>query len=369
MKKLGVFVFIAAFLLPAITSIFFIPSNAATDSKVSLPLKVGFLLVGPIGDNGFNSAHNKGRLYLESVMHGKVQTNIAERVPENAEVERVLEKMIAQGDRLIFTPSYGFLEPMSRVAKRHPDVIFMQINRLQTANNIGAYYSHQYQPQYIAGIVAGRMTKTNKLGCVAGHPVPPGLQQINSFIIGARSVNPKATVRVIWINSWSDPSLEAEAVKSLAENGIDVVTNFQDNQNTILKSAEDQKIYAIGCWSDGHALAPHSWLTGSCIEWGPLYAKIAQQVIDGTWKPHIYADGMEGGYIRVSSFGPAVPASVRKEALAAEDKIMHGQLSIFEGPLKDRDGIERLKPGEKANLKWLTEMNFLVPGVEGALPK
>lgn len=267
-------------------------------------------------------------------------------------------------------PSYGFLEPAVRVAQRHPDVVFMQINRFQTAKNIGTYFSHQYQPMYLAGMAAGRVTKTNKLGFVAAHPVPPLVQAVNSFMLGARLVNPKVTTRVVFINNWSDAPLEAEAVKSLNESGCDVIAHAQDNQNTILSTCESLNIYSAGFYTDAHQLAPKGWLTGACLDWGPFYVKIANSIKDGTWKPQAYTAGMEGneGYIKLSSFGRAVPPNVQKEILDKEKAIRSGKFVIFQGPMKDRDGKERIAAGQKLDIKQLSEMNWFVAGVQGALP-
>jgi basic membrane lipoprotein Med (substrate-binding protein (PBP1-ABC) superfamily) len=340
-------------------------------SKSNSPLKVGLLCVGPITDWGFNYAHNQGRLYLEKNSNGGIQTTIAEKIPESAEAERVLEKLIASGHRLIFTTSYGYLEPALRVAKRHPAVTFMQINRFQTAKNLGTYFSQQYQPMYLAGMVAGRMTKSNKLGFVAAHPVPPLLQAINSFTMGARSVNAKAETRVIFINNWSDAPLEVEAVKSLAEAGCDVVAHAQDNQNTILSACESLGIYSVGFYTDAHNLAPKGWLTGACLDWGPFYAKIANLVANNKWQPCVYAGGMESseGYVKLSSFGKAVPAKVRAEVMAQKELLEKGKFVIFSGPLKDRDGKERIAQGQTLDIKQLSEMNWFVSGVKGTSPK
>ncbi len=342
-----------------------IAKSADTDAGT---FKVGFLCVGSINDAGWNGAHNKGRLYLESKMPN-VKTTFAERIPENAEAERVLEKMIAQGNKLIFTTSYGFLEPALRVAARHPDVTFMQVNRFDTAKNLGTYFSHQYQPLYLAGVAAGRMTKTNKLGFLGAHPVPPLLQAANAFTLGARSVNPKVVTKVVWIGSWSDPPTEAEAMKGLVESGADVIGHIQDNQNTILKTAEGLGIYSVGCYNDAHELAPKGWLTGACLDWGPFYVQITKSVMDHTWKTGWRLAGMEGGYIKLATFGDAVPVKVRNELIGLENDIKSGKLVVFKGPLQDREGKQHLKPGEKADIKWLTNMDFFVPGIEGSLPK
>jgi basic membrane protein A and related proteins len=343
------------------------PMANAADSNAQA-FKVGFLCVGSINDAGWNAAHNKGRLYLESKM-SNVKTTFAERIPENAEAERVLEKMIAQGNKLIFTTSYGFLEPALRVAARHPDVTFMQVNRFDTAKNLGTYFSHQYQPLYLAGVVAGKMTKTNKLGFLGAHPVPPLLQAANAFTLGARSVNPKVVTKVVWIGSWTDPPTEAEAMKGLVESGVDVIGHIQDNQNTILKTAESLGIYSVGCYNDAHELAPKGWLTGACLDWGPLYVKITKSVMDHTWKSGCLVTGMDGGYIKLAAFGNAVPAKLQKEVTALEQDIKSGKLVVFQAPLEDREGKQRLTAGQKPDIKWLTNMDFFVSGIEGSLPK
>lgn len=356
-----------ALLLTAVILVWSPSETIAADTKSAPPLKVGFLAVGPVSDMGFNYANDKGRLFLEKEMHGQVQTTMAEKIPESAEAERVLEKMIAQGNKLIFTVSYGYLEPALRVAKRHPDVTFMQINRFQTGKNLGSFFSHQYQPMYLAGIAAGRLTKSNKLGFIGAHPVPPLLQAVNSFTLGARSVNPKAETKVVWINSWSDAPLESEAVKGLVETGCDVIAHAQDTQNTVLPTCESLGVYSCGFYTDGHKLAPKGWLTGASLDWGPFYVKIAKSVIDHTWKPVTHTAGMEGGYIKLSSFGKAVPAPVQAEITEKQKLIESGKFVIFHGPMKDRDGKERIAANQKPDLKELSEMNWFVPGIKGSL--
>jgi len=348
-----------------------IEQATAADAKKVVPLKVGFLAVGPVTDMGFNYANNQGRLFLAKQMPGQVETTIAEKIPESAEAERVMEKMIAQGNRLIFTVSYGFLEPALRVAARHPDCTFMQINRFQTAKNLGTFFPHQEQPMYLTGLVAGHMTKSNKLGFIAAHPVPPLLQMINSFTLAARSVNPKVETHVVWINSWSDPSLEAEAVKSLVETGCDVIAHAQDNQNTILPTCDSLGVYSCGLYTDGCKLAPKGWLTGASLNWGPFYEKIAKQVIDQTWKSTSYTAGMEGAesYTQLSSFGKAVPKAVQTQVNEKKKLIQDGKLVIFQGPMADREGKDRIPPGYKLTMKEMAEMNWFVAGVHGALPK
>lgn len=372
MKQLGgkqrLFYYLCGLVAMVLLATFASPVCRAENAG-SAPLKVGFLLVGPVSDRGFNYSHNRGRLYVDKESHGQMQTTMVESVPENAEAERVLERMIAQGNKLIFTPSYGFLEPALRVAARHPDVTFMQINRLQDAKNMSTYFSLQEQPMYLAGMVAGHMTKSNKLGFVGANPVPALISIINAFQLGAHSVNPQAQTYVTWINKWSDPPLEAEAVKSLVEKGCDVIGHAQDNQNTVLSAAEKAGVYSTGMYSDGRELAPKGWLTGACLDWGPFYLKVANSVRDHTWKKETYSPGMGGSYVKLASFGNAVPKPVQKEVLAEEKLIEKGEFNIFQGPLKDRDGKERIAAGGNADTKQLAEMTWFVPGVVGSLPK
>lgn len=339
------------------------------ESTVASPLKVGFLFVGPISDWGWSYAQNEGRLYVDSALRGKVQTTFAENVPEGADAERVMEKMIAQGVKLIFATSYAYLEPVLRVAARHPDVKFMQLSRFEKRENLATYFYLQFQPMYAAGIVAGRMTKTNKIGFVGSRQIPPILQTINAFTLGVRSVNPKAKVKVVWTNTWVDPALEAEAAKGLFDNGVDVLGFDLSNPVTIVKTAESSGVSVVGCYTDVHQFAPKCWLTGASFNWGPYYTKVAQSVMNSTWKSGLTICDAQGGGVKLSSFGVSVPKSVRDEATKAMTDIAQGKLTVFQGPVRDAEGKVRLAQGEKPNIKWLAGMDFFVPGVEGSLPK
>jgi basic membrane protein A and related proteins len=335
------------------------------------PLKVGFIMVGPVADLGWNYAHDQGRKFLEGSLKGKVKTTFAENIPESGEVERVMEKMIAQGNRLIFATSYGYLEPGLRVAARHPEVIIMQCQRSTppSAKNFGTYFANQYDPTYIVGVMAGRLTRTNKLGYVGGYPVPAVLSCLNAFTLGARSVNQKVKVQVVWINSWSDPPTEAEATKGLIESGVDVVASQLSSGVTTAQTAEKNGALSVGCNAELASLAPKGWISGNCWNWGPLYVKLAQEVMDHSWKPGDRMYSMKDGYVGLSSFGTVVSPKLRKEALTLKQQIENGKVIIFKGPLKDRDGKERVKAGDVADAKALREMNWVVDGVSGSLPK
>ncbi len=363
-----------SYLIPVILSLLSVLLyTTATPAAVNntKPLKVGFITVGPVTDWGYNYAHDQGRKFMEKSMPGQIETTIVEKIPENSDVERVMEKMIANGTKLIFATSYGYLEPTMRVAARHPDVIFESTGRNipDGIKNIGSYFAKQYQPMYVCGIVAGRMTRANSLGFVAAHPVPQVLQNINAFTLGARSINPAVRVHVIWINSWSDPPTEAEAAKGLIESGADVLTMHLDSPLTVVQTAEKYGAMSVGYHAPLRPFAPKGWLTGEMWHWGPLYAKIAQSVIDGTWKPGNPRYEMKDGYTKLAPFGTIVPAKVCKEALSMQKKIEEKKFVVFQGPLKDREGKERVPAGKLPSYDLIENMNWFVPGVEGPLPK
>ena len=342
--------------------------SISAENKQSPPLKVGFLCVGPITDNGYNAAHNLGRLYLQSHL-ANVQTTIADKVPENSDAERVMEKMIAHGNRLIFATSFGYLEPAERVAKRHPDVIIMQAWRPSAIKNIGSYSTYEYEPLYIVGVVAGKMTKTNKIGFVCGHPISQILQNLNAFALGVRLVNPTATVHVVWTNSWWDPPTEAEAAKGLVDSGVDVVGSTGTSAMTVAKAAAQNHAMVIDTETDLKRALPDNWLTGSHWNWGPMYCRIAKSVQDAAWKPENYCLGLKDGAVELSSFGNIVPNTLQTQARSLADQIKNGKLIIFKAPLKDREGKVRLPAGQVADQKWLDSIDFFVDGVVGALAK
>jgi basic membrane protein A len=333
------------------------------------PLKVSFITVGPVSDQGYNYAHNQGRRFLDAALQGKVSTSIVENIPESADVERVMEKMVAQGNQLIFSTSYGYLDPALRVAARHPNIVIMQCGRTNpnTQKNLGTYWSRQFEPMYIGGMVAGKLTKTNEMGFIAAHPVPQVLSNINAFTLGARSVNPKAKVHVVWTNSWSDPASEAEAVKGLIEQHADVMTMHVDSPITVAQTAEKHGIYTVGYHADLKKYAPKGFLTGEVWDWGPLYVDISKSVGNHTWKSSDIVYPMSAGYTKLADFGPSVPKQLQHEARVLKQKMDTGQFVVFQGPLKDRDGKERLAAGKKGDDEFIAKMNFFVPGVEGVL--
>jgi len=343
----------------------------ASNELSGQPLKVGFLMGGPVTDFGWNQSHNDGRIYLEKHMAGKVKTTFAESVPESSEAGRVMERMIAQGAKVIFATSYGYLDSMLKVAARHPDVVFMQINRYseQKRANIGVYFPYYFEPLYSAGIVAARVTKTHKLGFIVGHVVPNVLAGVNAFTLGARSVNPGVKVNLVCTNSWNDPATEAEATKALVESGADVITSILDSSLTVCNAAAKLSTYCIGAAYDLNKQVPKTWLTGQSWNYGPLYVRVVEQVINGSWKPVTQYYTAKEGYAQLASFGSTVPQAVRGEAALAFKKITTSKVAVFAGPIKDSSGKLRIPAGKTADNHCIEQMNWVVSGVEGALTK
>ena len=361
-----IIVLLSIFLITSLTQqIQAIGNNEQNEQQ---PLKIGFIMGGPINDLGWNQAHNEGRLYLDKTMHDKVQTIFAENIPENAESARVMEKMIAQGVKVIFLTTYGYLDSGFSVASHHPDVIFMQINRLSNKNlpNLGIYFPYYYEPLYAAGIVAGRMTKSNKIGFIVGHAVSNVLAAVNAFTLGAQSVNPKVNVRLVCTNSWNDPTTETEATKALVENDADIILSNLDSSLKVCRAAAKAGACCIGIHYDLSKQVPKAWLTGQAHNYGALYTKIVEQIMNGSWTPGPKYYTLKDGYTKLASFGQAVPLSVQKEALTVLQKLQNGKLVVFHGPIKDASGKERISKGKIADSTALASMNWVVEGVVGS---
>jgi len=356
------------FIALLISGVFFKQPCRAVENSSGNRLKVGFLFPGPINDAGWDRMHEEGRQYVQRMLGSKVETIFAESVGENAEAERIIEKMIAQGTKLIFAPSFGFLDPVQHCAARHPDIVFMQISRFSNAKNIGSYFYMQYQPMYIGGVVAAHVSTKGKLAYLGSRPVPPTLQAVNAFALGAQSVNPKIKLRAIWTNTWFDPIAEAEAANALSDAGFDVLA-FDFSNVAIVKTAEKRGVKVIGSYGNYHDLAPKQWLTGSCYNWGPFYTKICQSVLDHSWKSGNYICDMSNGVMNLSTFGPAVSRDTAQEASLLKKNIASGKQAIFKGPQKDNEGKLQLSSGKSADLKWLENMDFLISGIDGKLPK
>ncbi|MFO1414513.1 MAG: BMP family ABC transporter substrate-binding protein [Burkholderiales bacterium] len=340
---------------------------AAAQPKAGEPLKIGFVYVSPIGDAGWTFQHDTGRKEMEKALGGKVTTKYIESVPEGADAERVIRELAQTGHNLIFTTSFGYMNPTIKVAQAFPNTKFEHATGYKTAKNVGIYNARFYEGRYLAGIVAGKMSKTGVAGYVAAFPIPEVVMGINAFARGMRSVNPKAEVKVIWVNTWFDPGKEGEAANTLASQGADVLTHHTDSTATV-QAAEAKKIYAIAYHSDMSKYGPNAQLTAVTHHWGDYYTKVAQSVIDGKWQQDNVWGGIKEGMISLAPYNKVVPADVQALVTKAQDEIKAGKLAVFQGPMKDNTGKERLAAGKVMSDADLSKMDYYVEGVVGKLP-
>ncbi|MCA1928186.1 MAG: BMP family ABC transporter substrate-binding protein [Calditerrivibrio sp.] len=330
-------------------------------------LKVGFVYVGPVGDGGWTYAHDLGRKELEKLPFVK-ETRYIESVPEGADSTRVITNLAQKGYNLIFTTSFGYMDPTIEVAKKFKDVSFMHCSGYKTSENVGNYFGRMYQARYLSGIIAGGMTKSNIIGYVGAHPIPEVIRGINAFTLGVRSVNPKAVVKVVWTNTWYDPGTERNAAESLLDVGADVLTMHQDTPST-LQAAEKRGKYSIGYNSDMKKYAPNGFLTAPIWNWGVLYKEIATQVSKGTWKPESIWWGLEKKVVDLSPISKKVDKKIIEKVSAERKNIEQGKNKIFTGPIKDQSGKIVVPEGKTMTDAELLSMNFFVEGVQGTIKK
>lgn len=332
------------------------------------PLKVAFVYTGPIGDHGYSYQHDLGRKAVEKEFGDKVKVTYVENVSEGPDAERVIEQLAAGGNKLIFTTSFGFMNPTLKVAARHPDVKFEHATGFKTAKNVGIYNARFYEGRYVAGIIAAKMSKSGTIGYIASFPIPEVVMGINSAYLGAKSVNPNIKIKIIWVSSWFDPGKEADAAKALVDQGADVLMQHTDSP-AAMKLAEERGIVAFGQSSDMADFGPNAQLTSIEDDWNYYYIERVKAVMDGTWKPDNVWYGFKEKMVELAPYGPKVPDDVKKIAEETKAKIISGELHPFTGPISKQDGTPWLKEGEKAQDKDLLSMNFFVQGVEGSLPK
>jgi simple sugar transport system substrate-binding protein len=332
------------------------------------PLKAGFVYIGPTGDHGWTYSHDVGRKAVEAQSGGKVKTSFVENVPETADAERVFRDMAQKGHKVVFATSFGYMNQMVKVAKAFPNTVFMHATGYKTDKNLGVYDVRTYEGAYMLGVVAGKMSKGNKLGVVASIPIPEVIRNINAFTIGARSVNPAATTRVVWVNSWFDPGKEREAALALIAQGADVLMQNTDSP-AVVQTAQEKGVLAFGWDSDMSKFGGKAQLAASILNWGVIYKKTLDDVQAGTWKSGDIWWGVKEGAVNIDNFGPAVSADLKKLAEQRRDDIKAGKLHPFTGPLKDQSGKVVLAAGKSYTDPELKQMNFYVEGVEGSIPK
>ncbi|MDO9074535.1 MAG: BMP family ABC transporter substrate-binding protein [Rubrivivax sp.] len=342
------------------------PAASAAAPKPA-PLKIAFAYIGPVGDGGWTFAHDNGRKAIEADFGDRVVTSFVEKVPESADAERVFRDLAGQGNQLIFGTTFGYMEPMLKVAADNTQVKFEHATGYKTAPNMRTYDSRTYEGAYMAGIIAGKMSKAGVLGVVGSIPIPEVIRNINSFTLGAQSVNPKVKTKVVWVNEWFNPPKETEAAQSLINQGADVLFQNTDS-SAVLQTAAKNKKYAFGWDSDMTAYAPEAHLASAIINWGPYYVKATKDALEGTWASGSVWWGVKEGAIDVVSINAAVPAETQEAVAKVKAGLKDGSFVIWKGPLFGSDGKERLAKDAVADDKFLGGVNFYVKGVEGKVP-
>ncbi len=331
-------------------------------------LKVGFIYVGPVGDLGWTHQHDQGRKAVEKAFGDKVETTYVESVPEGADAERVMTQMALSGAKLIFATSFGYMDAVQNVAKKFPNVKFEHATGYKTAPNVSTYSARFYEGRMVIGHIAGKMTKTNKIGYIASYPIPEVIRGINAAYLAAKAVNPNVQFKIVWVFTWFDPAKEADAANALIEQGVDVIMQHTDSP-AALTIAEKKGIYAFGQASDMKKFGPNARLTSIIDNWAPYYIQEVKAVMDGTWKSHATWDGIKQGMVKIGDFSDKMPADVKASAQKIIDGLKAGTLHPFTGPINKQDGSVWLKPGEVADDATLAGMNFYVEGIEGQIPK
>jgi basic membrane protein A and related proteins len=340
---------------------------AAEAPKKPEPLKVAFAYVGPVGDAGWTFAHDNARKAVEAEFGDKIVTSFVENVPESADAERVMRDLVGQGNKLVFGTTFGYMEPMLKVAADTADVKFEHATGYKSAPNMRTYDSRTYEGAYMAGVIAGSMTKSNTLGVVGSIPIPEVIRNINSFTLGAQSVNPKIKTKVVWVNKWFDPPKEGEGAGSLISGGADVLFQNTDS-SAVLQKAEEKGKYAFGWDSDMSKFGPNSHLASAVINWAPYYKKAVKDALDGTWATGGVWWGVKEGAIDIVSISDKVPAEVKDKLAKVKAGLTDGSFVIWKGPIVGQDGKEILKKDAVADDKFMSGINFYVKGVEGKVP-
>ncbi len=344
------------------------PANAqpATNSgayQVYGSLVIGAIHVGARDDRGYNQAHTQGlQQMVERIPDVRVIS--AENVPETADVLGVIDQMIQQGAKIIFAQSFGYLPFVVQAAEEHPNVTFLHPGGFELRPNLGTYWANNYEAMYLAGLAAGAATQSGELGFITAFPIPNILASVNAFHLGARSVNSAVNTHLVINESWVDPTKEAAAVNALSAIGVDVVTMIVDSPTTVVQTAEALGIYSIGFHSGAlQELAPNGWLTGVAYTWGNYYTQVVQQIRSGQWQSSHVRGGIESDMLQIAPFGPAVGEEIRNRIITARTDIIRGQLQIFQGPITDNQGLERIPADRAGGLELLDTTDWLVDGI------
>lgn len=332
------------------------------------PLKICFMYSNPIGVSGWTYQQEQARQKIESDLGDKVETKYVENVAAGPDATRVIRNFVRDDCKVIFTPSFGFMQPTLKVAKNAPeDVIFLNGTGYKTRPNVGTYNARYREVRYLEGIIAGAMTKSNNIGYIGAYPIPEVIRGINAFTLGAQSVNPDAVVNLIWVNDWRNPGKERDAANALIEQGADVLTYATSGLATV-KMAEQRGIYTLGYYSNMREFGPKTNLASVVMHWGDYYVKLVKQILADDWKSENTILGLKDGVIGLGPLNPAIPDDVVKQVNQAKQQIIDGELDIFAGPIVDRKGKTRVPEGEVPSQKEVDYMDYLVKGIDGLLP-
>src|SRR6056300_1780423 len=346
-----------------IASVFALASFSAFAAE---PVKVGFVYVGPIGDHGWTYRHDIGRQQVEEHFGDQVETIYLESVSEGPDTERAIRMMIQEGADIVFTTSFGFMDPTLRVAKENPDVYFEHATGFKRHDNMATYGLRLYQARHVQGVIAGLMTKTNKICYVGAFPIPEVIREINTYYLGAKIVNPNVDIDIVWVNTWYDPGKESQAAEVMMAEGCDMVAQHTDSPAP-LQAAQLKGKLGFGQASDQIKFAPKAQLTATIDNWGPYYIKKVQQVIDGNWQVEDYFGHMNEGAVEMAPF-TNMPPEVEAKAQEVKDAISNGEYFAFTGPLYDNTGTLQLKAGEIADDMHLNTMMYYVEGIDAKVP-
>jgi basic membrane protein A len=343
-------------------------AGLAATAQAQQPLRTCFLYSNPIGESGWTYQHELARKELVAALGDRISTKYVENIAEGPDAERVIRNFVQEGCKLIFTPSFGFMEPTLKVARQAPDVVFMNGSGYKTAANVGVYNARYYEGRYVEGVIAGHVSKSGNVGYVGAFPIPEVLQGINAFTQGMRSVNPKAQLRLIWVNAWYDPGRERDAANALLKLGSDVLA-YATSGVSIVTTGEEKGVPTLGYYSDMSKFGPKTNLTSVVQNWGGFYVKVAEDVLAGRWKSANTVGGLKEGMIRMAPLNAALPAELREKLRTLEQDIAEGRVHPFAGPVVDQEGKVRVAAGQTLSEQELSSMNYLVQGVEGLLPK
>jgi len=344
-------------------SLFLFPLTSL--STHAAPVKAAFVLVGPANYVGWSYSHDQGRQYLEQKFGTNIETEFVEFVAEGRASRKVLQDLASRND-IVFSTSIGYMVPTEGIAKENPTVMFEHATGTRQGNNLTTYATRAYQPRYLSGLIAGRMTKTNKVGYVAAHPIPEVIRGINAFTLGVREANPNAVVEVEWTKSWYNPKKETALAEKLVAAGVDVLTHHTDS-SAVVELAEKNGIQVIGYHSDMSEFAPTQHLASVVHNWGPYYEQRIQALLEGSWKAGNEWSGLAEQTSLLVSISKSLPADVRKLVLEKQAALVSGQLSVFSGPVKNHRGRVRIKADHDLSDEKLLRMSWYVEGVTGSL--